>query len=151
MTMELTDLRKLYKHKGKRRRGQIVAVEQVIIFGLGVLLILFIIGVAFNFVENVQREIERSVGDALLNYLDAVAHNLGDKNAEIVKVRVDIPQTIASHPYLIQGKPGYLVVVYPSWSVDKRTDITYDGESLSTAGKAVIYITSKVPDAVFIK
>jgi hypothetical protein len=133
------------------RKGQVLAIEQIIIFGLGVVLVIFVFTMSFNFVLRVQGEIEEIVGTALLNYVDSAAHTLVDKDAEVMELWIDIPTTVASTTYMIEGKGNYLVVRYPNRDIDKRTDLNYVGEALSNNAKLVLYITSGLPDKVFIR
>ncbi len=135
----------------KMRKGQVLAIEQIIIFGLGVILIIFVFTMSFNFILRVQGEIEDTVGTAVLNYVDSAAHTLTDKDAEIIELWLDIPTMISSTTYTIEGKGNYLVVRYPNRDVDKHTDLNYVGEALSNNAKLVLYRTSDSPGLIFIR
>ncbi len=149
--MKTPDSLEKNSNKKIKRKGQIVAVEQVVIFGLGVVLVIFTITAYLNFIVKIQKGVEESVGIALLKYIDSAAHTLDDSQAEFMTIRLNIPQSVTSGSYIIEGGTKRLVFNHPSGSVDIPSDLRYMGESLSTDGKLSVYISSRIPGTVLIK
>ena len=124
--------------KRKRKKGQVIAVEQSILFAIGFTFLLFVFLIISTFYSSFQSSASKSGSNLILNYVASALMIPYSINATKSVMIIKIPKLIAGKPYIIKGNGNLLILDLGTANYIKRMPIYVEGSVSSLSGKIVI-------------
>ncbi|MCK4551007.1 MAG: hypothetical protein KAT91_03560 [Candidatus Aenigmarchaeota archaeon] len=124
----------------RRRKGQYLAIEEILLFGMG----LAIFGGTLLITDNFKEDTTQTISEIKLMEVSQVVLNgiyTVQKINSTTKITIDIPKKIASEEYVIVGSENQKeLVVYNSKKVlvKAKTPVKVSGTVHSTNGKILL-------------
>ncbi len=122
----------------RKKKGQVIAVEQSILFVIGFTFLLFVFIIISTFYTSFQKNASEAGSELVLNYVASALMIPYSINTTKSVMIIQIPKMIAGKPYILKGDGNVLVLDLGTVNYIKYIPISVEGSVSSLSGKIVI-------------